>query len=77
MDDTNFPLRLWILGTVAMMALTGGLTGSLLRQWHQDESWQQPAPGLALAIMVPVLALLALWFHNGYRLWRAARVKAR
>jgi hypothetical protein len=73
----QYHLRLWILGTVAIMATAGGIAGSLLRQWQELEAGSQAVQitGAPLPILGLVLGLMTLWFRDGYRLWSAVRAR--
>ena len=67
--------RLWILGTLAMMVLIGGMAGSLLRNDLDGDLGDAStvAPVAIALILLPLLGLMALWFRRGYRLWQATR----
>ena len=71
-NEMRHRFRLWILGTLAMMVLIGGMAGSLLRN-DLDGDFGGGAPVAVALILLPLLGLMALWFRRGYRLWQATR----
>ncbi|HVM85144.1 MAG TPA: hypothetical protein VMW18_14735 [Candidatus Binatia bacterium] len=73
--EVRHRFRLWVLGTLAMMILIGGMAGSLLRNDLDGDLGGDlgGAPVAVVLVLLPLLALMALWFRRGYRLWRATR----
>jgi len=71
-NERRHQFRLWVLGTLVMMVLVGGMAGSLMREDLNGDIAVSLVP-IAL-VLVPIVGLMALWFHRGYRLWQAIRL---
>jgi hypothetical protein len=75
MSDFRHHFRLWALGTMVIMVTLGSLTGMLLRQWRDGNTAGPSGSTLGVFACTLLLGLIAVWFRNGHRLWRAARAR--
>jgi hypothetical protein len=75
MNELRHQFRLWALGTLVIMVTLGSLTGVLLRQWRDGIDAGPSGSILGLVACTLLLGLIAVWFHNGHRLWLAARAR--
>ncbi len=75
MNDFRHQFRLWALGTLVIMVTLGSLTGLLLRQWRDGDAAGPSGSTLGVVACAMLLALIAVWFRNGHRLWLAAKAR--
>jgi hypothetical protein len=75
MSNRRSHFRLWALGTLVIMVTLGSLTGLLLRQWRDGVDAGPSGSAIGLVACFLLLALIAVWFRNGHRLWTASKAR--